>query len=610
MNKIITALNIILAVCFFVLANLFFWLSFLLLPKLIETSYQITINLIFAIFLMGGSIIFFRKTKEKYLYGIVVLSIIWAETSFFLAQKFGKIDLLTILFLGIPFGIPLLVVFLAKYFDKLWSNKILFKILILILLAIFIAGGFFAWQYFKVSEIKSLEIIPSQKTEQGVVYQEGAKAIITGKNLNKVELYQRGGGTGIYTSPEGGLIGTALKTKTSWGKEIWEVISLPAERLIVELCAVGFDEKENKVGEVCLFNVYSEIAQNINKTAYWNTFKSGLWDFEIKYPSFLSVAEFPGADALGQTLIKFSNRGYLDYPDILIKLRPTSLTPTESVHSDLCKPLPSGDTLCTTPKPGLISGSIQIKSQGTHFNSIDTVFQSPENNTLFDISINEKFAAPIPQDELEVYNQMLFTFKFLNESDVNNSKINLSSTPVNFSQEIKGTLSLNLINAVVGVVGEGDIYAGAPVAGAKTYTGDAVLSFEGSNSQKSELALGKIVFVENTFHDGNILIKKLNPVNDQDFIVIPQYGTSNFEMVKFYGYDLVQKKLIQYNFKWGVGSITNEIYFFPREADFKILPSKEFVVKVYDNSIGKYRVYQWKFNGRENIFELLDSKIE
>ncbi|MFH1181213.1 MAG: hypothetical protein V1705_02285 [bacterium] len=292
----------------------------------------------------------------------------------------------------------------SRGFSKIW---------IIGILAVVLAGGFFAWRYFEISEIKSLEIIPSQKTEQGVVYQEGAKAVITGKNLDKVELYQRGGGTGIYTSPEGGLVGIASKIKNNWGKEIWEVVSLPAERLMAELCAVGFDKKENKVGETCLFDVYGESARNINKTTYWNTYKSGLWDFEIKYPLFLSVAEFPGADALGQTLIKFSNPIYLDYPDILIKLRPTSFTPAESVHNDLCEPLPNGNILCTTPKPGLISGSIQIESQGTHFNSIDTVFQSPENNTLFDISINEKFAAPIPQDELEVYNQMLSTFRFL-----------------------------------------------------------------------------------------------------------------------------------------------------------------------------------------------------
>ncbi|MDP3990887.1 MAG: hypothetical protein Q8P63_01155 [Candidatus Nealsonbacteria bacterium] len=164
-------------------------------------------------------------------------------------------------------------------------NQAFSKIWILIILTIFIAGGFFTWQYFRISQIKSLEIIPSQKTEQGIVYQEDAKAIIIGKNLDKVELYQRGGGTGIYTSPEGGLIGMASKIKDSWGKESWEVASLPIERLIAELCAVGFDEKENKIGEVCIYNVYGGVTKTSNETADWQTYKNDEYGFEIKYPS-------------------------------------------------------------------------------------------------------------------------------------------------------------------------------------------------------------------------------------------------------------------------------------------------------------------------------------
>ena len=73
---------------------------------------------------MGGSIIFFRKTKEKYLYGIIVLSMIWAETSFFLIQKSENASLLfTVLFLGIPFGIPSALILLAKYLDPKLLEK-------------------------------------------------------------------------------------------------------------------------------------------------------------------------------------------------------------------------------------------------------------------------------------------------------------------------------------------------------------------------------------------------------------------------------------------------------------------------------------------------------
>lgn len=120
MKKFITAINIVIAIYFFILANLFFWLTLFLWIKLIEISllYQVPINIIFAVLLMGGSIMFFRKTRQKYLYGIIILFIIWIETSLCLIQKFGKVDPFIILILGIPFGIPLIIIFLTKYFDK------------------------------------------------------------------------------------------------------------------------------------------------------------------------------------------------------------------------------------------------------------------------------------------------------------------------------------------------------------------------------------------------------------------------------------------------------------------------------------------------------------
>lgn len=120
MKKIITAINIIIAIYFFILANLFFWLTLLFFVKLIEALplYQLPLNIIFAMLLMGGSILFFRKTRQKYLYGITVLIIIWIETSLCLIQKFGRIDPFFVLVLGIPFGIPLIIIFFTKYFDK------------------------------------------------------------------------------------------------------------------------------------------------------------------------------------------------------------------------------------------------------------------------------------------------------------------------------------------------------------------------------------------------------------------------------------------------------------------------------------------------------------
>ena len=156
------------------------------------------------------------------------------------------------------------------------KNKAFSKIGILIILIILIGGGYLGWQYWQTpsetipseettlsetpetrAQIQSLEITPSQQSEEGIVYQEGAKAVATGKELSKVEFRQRGGGQ-IYTSPEGGLIGTGIKTEVKDGEEKWESLQLPTERLLSEFCAIGFDSEGNKVGEVCLFNVYGQ----------------------------------------------------------------------------------------------------------------------------------------------------------------------------------------------------------------------------------------------------------------------------------------------------------------------------------------------------------------
>ena len=113
-------------------------------------------------------------------------------------------------------------------------------------------------------QIQTLEIIPSEKSDEGLItyYREGAKAVATGINLSKVEFRQRGGGTQIYTSPEGGLIGVSTMADVKNGEEKWEV-PLPSERLMLTLCAVGFDAEESKVGEVCLHNILPESLRDL-----------------------------------------------------------------------------------------------------------------------------------------------------------------------------------------------------------------------------------------------------------------------------------------------------------------------------------------------------------
>jgi len=172
------------------------------------------------------------------------------------------------------------------------QGKTNIKYLLIVLVLAAVVGGGALWCITKKEspftqlsemikpEIQTLEIIPSQESEDGIVYQEGAKAIATGKNLAKVEFRQRGGGQ-IYTSPEGGLIGIGTKTATQDNEEKWESPPLPTEKLLREFCAIGFDIKGNKVGEVCLFNVYGQV----DETADWKTYRNEEYGFEIEYPT-------------------------------------------------------------------------------------------------------------------------------------------------------------------------------------------------------------------------------------------------------------------------------------------------------------------------------------
>lgn len=121
MKKIVTGLNAVIAVYFFVLANLFFWGELLVLLGSMSAEkessgnllWSFAINIILAPFLIYGTIIFFRKTKTKYIYGLILLGIIWTETQlyrlFYVTQgKLEIVDLENLLFFGIPFGIILL----------------------------------------------------------------------------------------------------------------------------------------------------------------------------------------------------------------------------------------------------------------------------------------------------------------------------------------------------------------------------------------------------------------------------------------------------------------------------------------------------------------------
>ena len=119
-----------------------------------------------------------------------------------------------------------------------------------------------------------------------------------------------------------------------------------------------------------------------------------------------------------------------------------------------------------------------------------------------------------------------------------------------------------------------------------------------------------MTFIEDSHHDGTLWIKKLNPKNDQDFIILLQYLSCNSERARFYGYDFTRQDLIQYKFRRKNGEINNEIYVGPRDDFLEVLHSKDFISEVYDNSIGKYKSIKWRFNSKENIFEEIESWLK
>ena len=165
----------------------------------------------------------------------------------------------------------------------------------------------------------------------------------------------------------------------------------------------------------------------------------------------------------------------------------------------------------------------------------------------------------------------------------------LSSADVYFSKENQGKVAL--YSPDMKTDENKSIWCGGPVVGAKKYQGNFYLSFK-----DSELNIGEMNFIRDSRNNGELWIKKLNPKNNQDFIVIFQYGSCNHNEAKFYGYDSAQKKLVQYKFKNKSGEIWDEIYVAPSDDFLKILSSKNFSSTLNDGLI-------WRFDSKDNIFE-------
>jgi len=126
MKKLIIVLNVISAIYFFAWANIFFWFSligFFLSMSSVQTKTQFSwlmpIDFLLAPFLIYGAIMFFRKTSNKYNYGLAVLIIISVTYLFYpsIANKHFNltiIDFQNSLF----FIIPMAFIYFTKWLDK------------------------------------------------------------------------------------------------------------------------------------------------------------------------------------------------------------------------------------------------------------------------------------------------------------------------------------------------------------------------------------------------------------------------------------------------------------------------------------------------------------
>ena len=127
MKKIITVINFIIAIWFLFLALMCFLagVAGLIIPneELSGNRWILFIDLIFAPFLIYGSILFFTGKKNKYLYGLIILGVIWFQSQiyrlFFITHgRLEGVDFSNILFFGIPF----IVILFNKYLDDKSTN--------------------------------------------------------------------------------------------------------------------------------------------------------------------------------------------------------------------------------------------------------------------------------------------------------------------------------------------------------------------------------------------------------------------------------------------------------------------------------------------------------
>lgn len=115
-------------------------------------------------------------------------------------------------------------------------------------------------------EILSLRLTPSNDQDGWIQFQRGAKVVVTGKNLEKVELRYLPTGTGMGEEyPNGVTLGSMTKIAKSSEVETWAYVPKVNVKA-TNFWAVGYGADGSQVKSEDLGNVYGEIVTSATKT--------------------------------------------------------------------------------------------------------------------------------------------------------------------------------------------------------------------------------------------------------------------------------------------------------------------------------------------------------
>jgi hypothetical protein len=172
----------------------------------------------------------------------------------------------------------------------------------------------------------------------------------------------------------------------------------------------------------------------------------------------------------------------------------------------------------------------------------------------------------------------------------------LNQKYVHFSYDHEGELMLRSNDvqesAITSDVILGCAYPKSSI-GKREYKGNFRLYFG-----NDELDLGKLAFVEGSQFDGSLVVEKLDPESDQDFVLLGQYGSCDAATWFIYGYDSKEGKLIRYRFN-NDGRISNYVISMQVPS---VQTTRELVTKDYSNLTAETYTTKWKFEPATLMF--------